>query len=208
MPMTQEGLARLVHRDGVSPDVVEAFRNVDRAAFVPIAARREAYRDRPVGIPEGQTTSQPSLIARMIDALSIGPDDRVLEVGTGFGFQTALLTRLAREVFSIERHAELAEAARRNLAAAGIDKATVDVGDGWRGLPEFAPYDAIIVSAAATEVPRELVAQLRDAGRMVIPVDGPTGADVILFQRHGRDLEKVRVITPARFVPLVPGRPE
>ena len=208
MPMTQEGLARLVQRDGVVRDVVEAFKAVDRAAFVPPGARREAYRDRPVGIPAGQTTSQPSLIARMIDALSLRPSDRVLEVGTGFGFQTALLTRLAREVFSIERHAELAEAARRNLAAAGIDKATVEVGDGWKGLPEFAPYDAIIVSASATEVPGELIAQLRHGGRMVIPVEGPTGADVILFRKRGQDLEKVRLITPARFVPLVPGGPE
>ena len=208
MPMTQEGLARLVQRDGVSSEVVDAFRSVDRAAFVPVASRREAYRDRPVGIPAGQTTSQPSLIARMIDALSLGPDDRVLEVGTGFGFQTALLTRLAGEVFSIERHAELADAARRNLAAVGIENVNVEVGDRWKGLPEFAPFDAIVVSAAASEVPPDLVAQLRDGARLVIPVEGPTGADVILFQRRGQDLRRIRVITPARFVPLVPGRSE
>ena len=208
MPMTQEGLARLVERDGVSREVADAFRSVDRADFVPQAARREAYRDRPVGIPAGQTTSQPSLIARMIDALSLRSDDRVLEVGTGFGFQTALLSRLAGEVFSIDRHEELAEAARRNLAAAGIENATVEVADGWKGLPEFAPYDAIVVSAAASEVPRDLVAQLGHGGRMVIPVEDPAGADVILFEKRADDLRTGRVIARARFVPLVPGRAE
>ena len=206
MPMTQEGLARLVQRDGVSAPVVEAFRAIDRAAFVPHDARREAYRDRPVGLPAGQTTSQPSLIARMIDALDLRADHKVLEVGTGFGFQTALLARLAGEVYSVERHKVLAEAARRNLAAAGV-VATVVVADGWKGLPEFAPYDAIVVSAAAPEVPVDLVSQLREKGRMVIPVERPAGAEVVLYERRGDDLRAVRVLTPARFVPLVPGEP-
>lgn len=208
MPMTQEGLARLVQKDGVSPAVVAAFRALDRADFVPPDARREAYRDRPVGIPAGQTTSQPSLIARMIDALALTSSDRVLEVGTGFGFQTALLTRLAGEVYSIERHERLAAAARDNLAAAGIDNVTIEVGDGWKGLPAFAPYDGIIVSAAATTVPIELSAQLEEGGRMVIPVERAAGADVVLYQSRGGALREVRVITPARFVPLVPGNPE
>ena len=208
MPMTQEGLARLVQKDGVSPAVVAAFREVDRADFVPSDARREAYRDRPVGIPSGQTTSQPSLIARMIDALSLTRSDRVLEVGTGYGFQTALLSLLAGEVFSIERHEQLAIAARGNLTAAGIDNATVEVGDGWKGLPAFSPYDAIVVSAAASRVPGDLSAQLVEKGRMVIPVEGPAGTDVILYEQRASDLRVVRVITPARFVPLVPGTPE
>ena len=207
MPMTQEGLARLVHKDGVSPAVVAAFRAIDRADFVPPDARREAYRDRPVGIPAGQTTSQPSLIARMIDALALTQSDRVLEVGTGFGFQTALLTRLGGEVFSIERHEQLAAAARSNLAAAGIENVTVEVGDGWKGLPTFAPYDAIVVSAAASDVPGELTVQLAEKGRMVIPVERSMGAEVVLFQRRAGELHQVRVITPARFVPLVPGDP-
>lgn len=207
MPMTQEGLARLVQREGVSAEVVEAFRTVDRAAFVPRGSRREAYRDRPVGLPAEQTTSQPSLIARMIDALELRPDARVLEVGTGFGFQTALLARLAGEVVSIERHEELARRARRNLAAAGIESTRVIVGDGWKGVAELAPYDGIVVSAAASEVPPALRAQLGDKGRMVIPVEDPRGAEVILFAKRGDSLVTVRVITPARFVPLVPDDP-
>lgn len=207
MPMTQEGLARLVEREGVSTSVVEAFRSVDRADFVPRGSRREAYRDRPVGLPVEQTTSQPSLIARMIDALGLGPESRVLEVGTGFGFQTALLARLAREVVSIERHGELAQSALKNLTACGI-AARVVVGDGWKGVPELAPYDGIVVSAAASEVPGQLAAQLGDYGRMVIPVQGRGGTDVILFEKRADSLARVRVITPARFVPLVPEGPE
>lgn len=208
MPMTQEGLARLVQREGVSPEVVDAFRSVDRGDFVPEGSRREAYRDRPVGLPAYQTTSQPSLIARMIDALALRRDMRVLEVGTGYGFQTALLAHLAGEVYSVERHAELARAARRNLAETGIDSAHVFVGDGWRGEPRFAPYDGIVVSAAATEVPPALAEQLGDGGRMVIPVDQPRGTDVVLFEKRGDTLVKVRVITPARFVPLIPEGPD
>src|ERR671914_423264 len=110
MPRSKEGLARLVARDGVSPRVVAAFRAVDRSGFVPEASRAEAFRDRPGGIPEGQPTSQPSLIARMIDVADVGPDDRVLEVGTGLGFQTALLAQLAKDVVSIDRFSSLTRA--------------------------------------------------------------------------------------------------
>lgn len=208
MPRSQEGLARLVERDGSSPEVVTAFRSVAREDFVPPDLVREAYFDRPVSLPARQTTSQPTLIARMIDALSIVPDDRVLEVGTGYGFQTALLTRLAKEVFSIERHEELATAARDNLARAGIESAQVVVGDGWLGFEEAAPFDCIVVSAAASQVPGHLADQLAEKGRMVIPVEVSRGEEVILFTKKEGRLENVRVITPARFVPLVPGTPE
>ena len=207
MPKTQEGLALLVEADGASPEVVEAFRNVARADFVPREGGREAYLDRPVALPERQTTSQPSLIARMIDSLKLSFSDRVLEVGTGYGFQTALLSKLADEVHSIERHAELAEAARANLAAAGIESAHVEVGDGWRGLASVAPFDGIIVSAAAVRVPPPLVDQLVEGGRMVIPLAGSRGDEVILFEKHRGVLRRVQLITPARFVPLVPGPP-
>jgi protein-L-isoaspartate(D-aspartate) O-methyltransferase len=208
MPKSQEGLARLVERDGASPEVVAAFRTVAREDFVPPHSVGEAYYDRPVGLPARQTTSQPSLIARMIDALSLGPDDRVLEVGTGYGFQTALLTHLAKEVFSVERHEELAVAARDNLARVGIESAQVVVGDGWLGLPDAAPFDGIVVSAAASEVPGHLAEQLAEEGRMVIPVEGLLGDEVILFTKKDGRLERVRLITPARFVPLVPGTPD
>lgn len=207
MPKTQEELAQLVERDGASPEVVEAFRSVAREDFVPDRGRREAYLDRPVALPEHQTTSQPSLIGRMIDALELGPEDRVLEVGTGYGFQTALLSKLAGEVYSIERHEDLAEMARSNLARSGIDSVHVEVGDGWQGLPEHAPFDAIVVSAAAVGVPSALIDQLAEGGRMVIPLAGPREDEVILFEKRGGRLQRVRLITPARFVPLVPGPP-
>jgi protein-L-isoaspartate(D-aspartate) O-methyltransferase len=207
MPSSQEGLARLVEREGVSPRVVEAFRNVDRADFVPEGVRREAYGDRPIAIPERQTTSQPTLIARMIDVAEVGEQDRVLEVGTGLGFQTALLARLAREVFSLDRFASLTEAARANLERAGITNATVATGDGWQGAPERAPFEVIIVSAAASEVPPALEEQLAEGGRFVIPVQGSWGDEVLLFAKSGGKVGRRRLVTPARFVPLVPGRP-
>jgi protein-L-isoaspartate(D-aspartate) O-methyltransferase len=207
MPHSKEGLARLVARDGVSGRVVDAFRAVDRADFVPEARRVEAYLDRPIAIPEHQTTSQPSLIARMIDVARIEPDDRVLEIGTGFGFQSALLAQLAREVVSIDRHESLANAAHSNLERAGIFNVTVLVRDGWTGAPEHAPYDAIVVSAAASEVPPVLVDQLVEGGRLVIPVQTRGGDEVVLFVRRAGKLGRERLVTPARFVPLVPGKP-
>jgi protein-L-isoaspartate(D-aspartate) O-methyltransferase len=207
MPRSAEGLARLVQRDGASPEVVEAFRRVRREDFVPSRSRREAYGDRPVVIPERQTTSQPSLIARMIDEAQVRATDKVLEIGTGYGFQTALLAQLAQHVYSIERFEALAEAARANLDEAGIDNVTVVVGDGWQGLGEHASFDAIIVSAAATRVPPALEEQLSAGGRLVIPVKGRLGDEVTLFVKRNGGLEKVRLVTPARFVPLVPGNP-
>lgn len=204
----QERLARLVEREGVDPRIVRAFRKVAREDFVPESARWEAYSDRPIGILERQTTSQPSLIARMVDAAAIGSDDRVLEVGTGFGFQTALLAQLAREVVSIDRHASIAEEARANLEAAGIQNVTVVVGDGWQGWTERAPYDATIVSAGASDIPVALREQLVDGGRLVIPLQTARGDDVYLFRKRGQELEQIQLVTPARFVPLVPDEPQ
>jgi len=204
MPRTQEGLARLIEREGVQdPRILEAFRTIDRADFVPGRFRFDAYRDRPVGIPEDQTTSQPSLIARMIDVAAPGPEDNVLEVGAGFGFQTALLARLAKSVIAIELWPSLAQAATENLKQAGAGNARVEVGDGWAGYEEGAPYDVVIVSAAADEVPDALVNQLVDGGRLVIPVREPTGDNVYAFVKRGGRLERGRLVTPARFVPLV-----
>jgi protein-L-isoaspartate(D-aspartate) O-methyltransferase len=204
MPRTQEGLARLVEKERVRDQrVVDAFRSVDRADFVPESFRAHAYRDRPVGLPEDQTTSQPSLIARMIDAVGPRETDRALEVGTGYGFQTALLARLCAHVTSIERHRSLAEAARMNLERAGFHNVDIIVGDGWAAYEPNAPYDVIVVSAAADEVPSALVRQLADGGRLVIPVRESTGDNVYLFHKQGGRLERDGLITPARFVPLV-----
>lgn len=172
---------------------------------MPEAARGNAYVDRPIEILEHQTTSQPSLIARMVDAADLLPGDRVLEIGTGFGFQTALFAYLTGDVVSIERMANISEAAGNNLSDAGIDGVELVVGDGWLGWPERGPYDAIVVSAAAERVPDALTEQLRDGGRLVIPVRGDQGDDVLLYIKRNDHLVKVKLLTPARFVPLVPG---
>lgn len=206
MPEDKQGLARLIASMGLrDPRIAEAFEAVDRAGFVPVGLLGDAYLDRPIPIPESQTTSQPSLIALMIDAAAPGPSDRVLEVGTGYGFQTALLARLAGEVVSVERHASLAATARGNLERNGATNVSVYVGDGWKGYQQRAPYDAIVVSAAASEVPEALIRQLAEGGRLVIPVSGPRGDDVHLYVKTKGVVEDRRTVSPARFVPLVKG---
>jgi len=183
--------------------VLAAFRAVPRALFVPAEAVGQAYLDEPIRIPRGQVTTQPSLIAAMVAALGLTGGERVLEVGTGLGFQTAILARLARQVVSIERLADLAAQARANLAAAGVGRVTVVVGDGTLGVPEHAPYQAIVVSAASPWVPPPLVEQLTDGGRLVHPV-GPGGHEqVTAFSRQADRLVVEARLVPARFVPLV-----
>ena len=207
MPSSHDGLVRLVARETSDDRVVEAFRLTDRAGFVPERLRKEAYADRPIPLPERQTTSQPTLIARMVEAAAVTEEDRVLEIGTGFGFQTAVLARLAREVVSVERFEALARGAIENLERAGIANASVIVGDGWEGCRERGPYDAIVVSAAASEVPRSFAEQMNEGGRLVIPVARAGSDDVLLFVKRAKGLEEVALLTPARFVPLVPGAP-
>ena len=183
--------------------VLATFRAVPRALFVPAEAVGQAYLDEPIRIPRGQVTTQPSLIAAMVAALGLTGGERVLEVGTGLGFQTAILARLARQVVSIERLADLAAQARANLAAAGVGRVTVVVGDGTLGVPEHAPYQAIVVSAASPWVPGPLVEQLTDGGRLVHPV-GPGGHEqVTAFSRQADRLVVEARLVPARFVPLV-----
>jgi protein-L-isoaspartate(D-aspartate) O-methyltransferase len=182
--------------------VLEAVASVPRADFVPDDYVGRAYRDEPIPIPHRQVTTQPSLIAAMLEALGVQGDERVLEVGTGHGFQTALLARLAGEVFSVERFADLAQTARRNLARHGARNAEVVVGDGTAGLPRQAPFDAIVVSAAFTRVPAPLAAQLAEGGRLVQPI-GPGGRDdVNLFVRRGEAIEQRASVIPAHFVKL------
>ncbi len=198
-------MLRLLRREGIDQRVLDAFASVARADFVPASGRTEAYVDRPVPLPERQTTSQPSLIARMIEAARPATTDRALEVGTGYGFQTALLARLVSEVISIERFEGLASAARNNLAAAGIENTLVLVGDGWKGVPEHAPFDVIVVSAAADEVPEALEQQLAEGGRLVIPVRAANNDEVLVFEKREGLVERLSLLTPARFVPLVKG---
>jgi protein-L-isoaspartate(D-aspartate) O-methyltransferase len=201
-----EGLEELVaaaRRAGVDdPRLLEVMRQVPRAAFVPLDQVRLAYHDVPVPIPHSQVTTQPSLSARMIQALRLAGGEHILEVGTGYGYQTALLGRLASFVTSVERWADLADQARRNLAAQGIKNVHVVEGDGTEGVPARAPYDAILVSAAFPQVPQALVGQLRVAGRLVQPI-GPGGADrVTVFERSDEGLVICEVVCHARFVRL------
>jgi protein-L-isoaspartate(D-aspartate) O-methyltransferase len=178
------------------------MRSVPRAAFVPLDQIGSAYRDEPVPIPHSQVTTQPSLSARMIEALHLAGAEHVLEVGTGYGYQTALLAQLASFVTSVERWPDLAEVARRHLSVQEIKNVRVVDGDGTEGLPAAAPYDAILVSAAFPEVPEPLVTQLKIGGRLVQPI-GRGGAErVTLFERGPDGLTLREVVTHARFVRL------
>jgi protein-L-isoaspartate(D-aspartate) O-methyltransferase len=199
----REDLVRSVVAAGVrDPRVLDALRDVPRARFVPSEYVDQAYLDWPLPIPHGQVTTQPSLSAKMIEALDLTGSERVLEIGTGYGFQTALLARLSRSVYSVERFPDVAETARRNLDRHRIENVKVAVGDGTRGLPEHAPYGAILVSAAFTSVPPPLVEQLIAGGRLVQPM-GPGGEEeVVLFEKGGEGLMRLRTVTGAHFVRL------
>jgi protein-L-isoaspartate(D-aspartate) O-methyltransferase len=182
--------------------LLKAVETVPRADFVLPDLAALAYRDTPLPIPHDQVTTQPSLVARMVEALGLSRSDRVLEIGTGFGWQTALLARLAGEVWSIERWDDLARTARANLERQGIENAYVVVGDGTRGLAERAPYDAILVAAAFPTVPPPLVEQLAEGGRLVQPIGSGGGDEVILFGKRRGTLERKRLVSGAHFVRL------
>jgi len=199
----REDLVRSVVAAGVrDPRVLKALRAVPRAGFVRPQVADLAYLDRPLPIPHEQVTTQPSLSAKMIEALDLTGSERVLEVGTGYGFQTALLARLSRSVYSMERFHDVAETALRNLDRHRIENVEVAVGDGTGGFPEYAPYDAILVSAAFTSVPPPLVKQLAPDGRLVQPM-GPGGEEeVVLFEKREEELVRLRTVTGAHFVRL------
>ena len=196
-------LADLVRAKGIHDQrLLRAIATVPRAGFVPQRYSGLAYDDEPIPIGHEQVTTQPSLVAAMLEALALDGDERALEVGTGHGFQTALLARLTRRVLSIERLADLATAARRSLESHRIRNAVVVVGDGTLGFPEEAPFDAIVVSAAFTSVPEPLVMQLRDGGRLVQPIGRGGAEEVTLFELHGGELERRTSVISAHFVKL------
>ena len=184
------------------PLVLDAMREVPRHLFVPESLQGEAYTDRPLAVGEGQTISQPYMVAVMTETLAPQPGDRVLEIGTGSGYQAAILARLAARVITIERHAALAAGAREVLTASGITNVEIIVGDGTEGHPPGAPYDRILVTAGAPAVPPALEAQLADGGRLVIPVGDSTIQHLEIIERTGDTLVR-RYGPPCVFVPLV-----
>ncbi len=191
-------------RPVTDPAVLAAMRAVERHRFVPEEARDLAYRDHPLLIGEGQTISQPYIVALMTELVAPKPGHVVLEVGTGSGYQAAVLAQIVKHVHTIEIVNLLAERARRDLAAAGVDNVTVYAGDGYLGRPEHAPFDGIVVTAAPDHVPQPLVDQLKPGGRLVIPVGPQTweGQDlVVLTKQEDGTVERTSVL-PVRFVPL------
>lgn len=182
--------------------VLEAMRSVPRHCFVPQEYRDMAYSDGPLPIGTGQTISQPYIVAFMSEAVALTGSERVLEVGTGSGYQAAVLASLAKEVHSIERHTALAEIARQTLGELGYPNVTVHMGDGSKGLPEFAPYQAIVVTASAPKVPKPLLDQLDEGGRLILPVGDRWGGQTLqLWERQG-DLFEHETILAVAFVPL------
>ena len=206
MPDSRHQLDRMVRtqlasRDIRDPRVLEAFRAIDRARFVPPERRREAYTDHPLPIGQGQTISQPYIVALMTQALDLVGAERVLEIGTGSGYQTAVLARLAGEVYTVEVHAALQDRARRLLDDLCLTNVHYRVGDGRRGWPEEAPFDRILCAAAAEAVPPAWTNQLADGGILVTPVGGGFSQTLSHIEKHGEEVRR-HDFCPCRFVPL------
>jgi len=189
-------------RDIVDEDVLRAMERVPRELFVPERERRRAYDDAALPIGHGQTISQPYMVARICEAMAVRPGQRVLDVGTGSGYQVAVLAELGADVVTIERIPELAQQARDNLARVGYENVEVVVGAGTLGVPERAPFDAIGVAAAAPGLPQRLYDQLRPGGRLVVPVGGPRAQRLEVIVRSPEGPAVVHSV-PCRFVPLV-----
>lgn len=184
------------------PRVLDAMRQVPRHLFVPVDMRGSAYRDSPLPIGEGQTISQPYIVALMTEMLELSGEERVLEIGTGSGYQSAILSLLAREVYTVERLPNLAQRAEEVLRQLGYTNVHIRVGDGTLGWPEHAPYEAIIVTAASPEVPAPLLDQLADGGRLVAPVGPRWNQTLVRVRREGDRFRRER-LTAVAFVPLV-----
>jgi protein-L-isoaspartate(D-aspartate) O-methyltransferase len=197
-----------LRRRGISDQaVLRAMEEVPREIFVAPGFTESAYADQALPIDCGQTISQPFVVAYMTEQLEVGPQDRVMEIGTGSGYQAAVLSRLAREVVTIERYRTLADAARDRLRRLGRGNVTVRLGDGMAGAPDLAPFDRIMVTAAAEEVPDALIAQLAEGGKMVLPVGPRHDAQYLikLTKQAGGALTREELIA-VRFVPLLPGQ--
>jgi len=194
-------------RDRLDDRVMQAMYRVHREDFVPQDQRHASFRDGPLPVGYGQTISQPYIVALMTDLLELDAQSIVLEIGTGTGYQAAILAQLASRVYSVERIPELAQAARQRLARLGYDNIEIRCGDGSLGWREHAPFDAIIVTAAAAAVPAALLEQLKPGGRMVIPVGAPRGHQELMLISRGLEGEtSSRKILGVAFVPLIEGR--
>jgi protein-L-isoaspartate(D-aspartate) O-methyltransferase len=202
--MVREDIAS---RDIRNPDVLKAMRATPRHLFVPPALRMQAYADHPLPIGHGQTISQPYIVALMTELLEPDKSHKVLEIGTGSGYQAAVLASLVRHVYSIEIVPELARSASDTLKHLGYANVTVRHGDGYLGWPEEAPFDRIVVTAAPPELPKALVDQLKPGGRIVAPVGRTVWTQDLVVVEKGRDGKlKERSVIPVRFVPMVPGK--
>jgi len=200
----REGMVReqLIARGISDARVLDVMRRVPRHEFVSESLRQSAYEDHPLPIGEDQTISQPYIVGLMLEHLALLPTDRVLEVGIGSGYVTALLSLLCAEVYSVERHASLAALAESTLRQLGHSNVKIRIGDGRQGWTEYAPFDAILVSAATADVPPALFAQLSEGGRMILPVGPASGQELQLIRRVGGE-SVVRSLEGCRFVPLV-----
>jgi protein-L-isoaspartate(D-aspartate) O-methyltransferase len=196
-------LEKQLRRRGVTdPGVLRAMGAVRREQFVSDEFRKRAYEDAPLPIGEGQTISQPYIVAAMTATLRLSGGQRVLEIGTGCGYQAAILSHLAKIVFTIESRSELASAAAARLARLGYTNVHVHCGDGTLGLPDFAPFDAILVAAAAPAVPEPFRSQLAEGGRLILPVGDAENQELLYLERHGNSHE-TRTLEACRFVPLI-----
>jgi protein-L-isoaspartate(D-aspartate) O-methyltransferase len=196
-------ISQIQARDVVDPCVLVALRTVPRHAFVPKVYQDLAYADSPLPIGHGQTISQPYIVAFMTEALGLDPNSRVLEIGTGSGYQAAVCAEVAREVYTIEIVSELAESAARRLKELGYTNVHVKAGDGFFGWPDKAPFDAIIGTAAAEQIPKPLVDQLKRGGRMILPYGDAKGLQyLVLITKDERGEVLQKRVLPVRFVPM------
>jgi protein-L-isoaspartate(D-aspartate) O-methyltransferase len=200
---SREMVEKQIRARGIrDPRVLTALLSVPRHAFVPPQYVADAYKDQPLAIGEGQTISQPFMVGSMTEALELSSSDRVLEIGTGSGYQAAVLSLLAREVFTIESRPDLGHTARERLARLGYANVRLQIGDGTLGWPAESPFNAIVVTAAAPRVPQPLLEQLADGGRLVLPVGPPETQELLRIRRRGTDIV-TECFYQCRFVPLV-----